>query len=114
MLTCGPSLASTTSCAVSTESSPYYESAQEMMQFADIIEDRTALMPLPSSHDDNRSLFAGLDLSDLDSPDFKEDSVREEIVKPLLAKLGYTASGKYRIQRSKKLQHPFVKTASGK
>lgn len=85
-----------------------------MMQFVNIIGFRTAAMPPPSSHDETRALFAGLDLSDLDSPEFKEDSVREEIVKPLLAKLGYTASGKYRIQRSKKLQHPFVKTASGK
>src|SRR5271154_4127947 len=85
-----------------------------MMQFADIMDFRIAPMPPPSSHDENRALFAGLDLSDLDSPEFKEVSVREEIVKPLLAKLGYTASGKYRIQRSKKLQHPFVKTASGK
>lgn len=83
------------------------------MQFADIIAPPTTLMP-PSSSSHGEGLFAGLDLSDLDSPEFKEDSVREEIVKPLLTKLGYTASGKYRIQRSKKLQHPFVKTASGK
>ena len=59
-------------------------------------------------------LFVGLDLRDLASPDFKEDSVREEIVKPLLTRLGYSASGRYRIQRSKKLQHPFVKIGSGR
>jgi len=28
--------------------------------------------------------FASFDFSQLESPDFKEDSVREEIVKPLL------------------------------
>lgn len=54
------------------------------------------------------------DFSELSSPDFKEDAVREEIVKPILDALGYSVSGKYKIQRSKKLRHPFVKTASGK
>jgi len=54
------------------------------------------------------------DFSALDSPDFKEDSVREEIVKPILNALGYKASGRNRITRSKKLQHPFVKVGSTK
>lgn len=54
------------------------------------------------------------DFSELDSPDFKEDSVREEIVKPLLNALGYSLSANHRIYRSKKVKHPFVKTASGK
>ena len=71
-------------------------------------------MQRSKSKEHDNTLLVGLDFSDLDSPEFKEDSVREEIVKPLLAKLGYTASGKYKILRSKKLQHPFVKTASGK
>jgi 16S rRNA G966 N2-methylase RsmD len=62
----------------------------------------------------NTSLFAGFDFGDLDSPDFKEDSVREEIVKPILDSLGYSASGTYKIERSKKLEHPFVKVGSGK
>ena len=56
----------------------------------------------------------GFDFSELDSSDFKEDSVREEIIKPILNALGYSASGKHKIQRSKRLRHPFVKTASGK
>lgn len=54
------------------------------------------------------------DFSLLESPDFKEDSVREEIVKPILNALGYSASGNNKIERSKKLRHPFVKVGSGK
>jgi DNA modification methylase len=61
-----------------------------------------------------QSLFGDFDFAELSSPGFKEDAVREEIVKPILDALGYAASGKYKIQRSKKLKHPFVKTASGK
>jgi hypothetical protein len=48
------------------------------------------------------------DFSLLDSPDFKEDSVREEIIVPILKELGYSASGQYKITRSKTLTHPFV------
>jgi hypothetical protein len=33
------------------------------------------------------------DFALLDSPDFKEDAVREEIIHPLLNALGYAASG---------------------
>ncbi|MBC8386078.1 MAG: type I restriction enzyme HsdR N-terminal domain-containing protein [Candidatus Cloacimonetes bacterium] len=44
----------------------------------------------------------------LTDPDFKEDSVREEIISPLLKKLGYRESGNNRIIRSKNLIHPFV------
>ena len=40
----------------------------------------------------------------LDDPDFKEDSVREEIILPLLKYLGYSASGQNRIVRSKSLR----------
>lgn len=40
--------------------------------------------------------------------DFKEDSVREEIISPLLRYLGYSASPPNRIIRSKSLTHPFV------
>ncbi len=49
-----------------------------------------------------------LDLGVLDDPDFQEDSVREEIIVPILAALGYGPSKPYRIVRSKKLLHPFV------
>ena len=44
----------------------------------------------------------------LKDPDFKEDSVREEIVVPLLKGLGYKAHGEYRIVRSKTLSQPFI------
>src|SRR5438093_3750123 len=53
-------------------------------------------------------LFETFDFKLLDDPEFGEDSVREELVVPLLAALGYSASPPYRIIRSKKLEHPFV------
>src|SRR5258708_5322375 len=45
------------------------------------------------------------DFSLLDSTDFKEDSVREEIIQPILKALGYSAGGKNRIIRSLALSH---------
>ena len=48
----------------------------------------------------------------LDSPLFKEDSVREEIILPILHTLGYTAKGPNKIIRSKQLEHPFLTTGS--
>jgi hypothetical protein len=54
------------------------------------------------------------DFALLDSQDFKEDSVREEIVLPLLNALGYAASGPNRIIRSKGLEHPFLTVGSKK
>jgi 16S rRNA G966 N2-methylase RsmD len=56
-------------------------------------------------------LFHGFDFSQLHSPDFKEDSVREVLILPLLQKLGYEQS---QIVRSKSLQHPFLKIGSQK
>lgn len=50
----------------------------------------------------------------LDSQGFKEDSVREEIIHPLLKALGYAASGPNRIIRSKGLEHPFLTVGSKK
>ncbi len=52
------------------------------------------------------------DFSILDSNEFKEDSVREEIIHPILQALGYRASGTNRIIRSKGLEHPFLKIGS--
>jgi 16S rRNA G966 N2-methylase RsmD len=46
-----------------------------------------------------------------DNPDFKEDSVREVIILPILKALGYTQQN---IVRSKALQHPFLKIGSQK
>lgn len=53
-------------------------------------------------------LFSTFDFSVLDSPEFKEDSVREELIAPLIRELGYPASGDTRVIRSKNLTHPFV------
>src|ERR1035437_5111971 len=48
------------------------------------------------------------DFRSLDAPGFGEDAVREELIAPLLHNLGYRASGDDRIERSRKLVHPFV------
>lgn len=59
--------------------------------------------PLPQ-HDP----FRGFDFALLEDPDFREDSVREELLVPLLSALGYSASPPHRIIRSRSLQHPYV------
>jgi len=41
-------------------------------------------------------------------PDFKEDSVREVVIAPILAKLGYHPTGENTVVRSKTLEHPFI------
>ncbi|GAB4200516.1 MAG: hypothetical protein OHK0057_24920 [Thermoflexibacter sp.] len=56
-------------------------------------------------------LFSNFDFSQLDSPDFKEDSVREVLILPILQGLGY--AGK-QIVRSKALANPFLKVGSQK
>jgi DNA modification methylase len=56
--------------------------------------------------------FSDLDFKTLNqNSDFKEDSVREVIILPLLKALGYTEQN---IVRSKTLQHPFLKIGSKK
>jgi hypothetical protein len=57
-------------------------------------------------------MFDDFNPSLLDDPEFKEDSVREEIVVPILRRLGYSASGPNKIVRSKPLLHPFVMIGS--
>ncbi len=54
------------------------------------------------------------DFAILDAPSFKEDSVREEIIAPLLRALGYKNSGENRIIRSMALDHPYVMIGSKK
>lgn len=57
-------------------------------------------------------LFGGIDISSMvNKPDFKEDSVREVIILPILKELGYEQAN---IVRSKTLQHPFLKIGSKK
>jgi hypothetical protein len=52
------------------------------------------------------------DFNLLDDPDFQEDSVREEMIVPILKGLGYAPTKPYKIIRSKKLLHPFVSIGS--
>ncbi len=57
-------------------------------------------------------LFGQLDFKNIaNDPDFKEDSVREIIILPIIKELGYTQEN---IVRSKTLQHPFLKIGSKK
>ncbi|WP_291726282.1 DNA methyltransferase [Bernardetia sp.] len=56
-------------------------------------------------------LFENFDFNLLDNPDFKEDSVREVLILPILHELGYNHNS---IVRSKTLEHPFVKIGSKK
>ena len=60
------------------------------------------------------NLYQSFEFTLLDSPDFKEDSVREELILPMLKTLGYSATGENKIIRSKAVSHPFVQTGSGK
>ncbi|MEK8018818.1 MAG: hypothetical protein VSS75_018245 [Candidatus Parabeggiatoa sp.] len=53
-------------------------------------------------------MFEEFNFSILDDSEFKEDSVREEIIVPILKKLGYSAFGENKITRSMSLKHPFV------
>ena len=62
----------------------------------------------------NESILADFDFSLLDSPDFKEDSVREELILPILKELGYSTKGENKIIRSKAVTHPFIKVGSKK
>jgi hypothetical protein len=61
-----------------------------------------------------RKLFAGFDFSILELKSFKEDSVREEILHPIIRRMGFQASGRKKIIRSKRLTHPFVNIGSSK
>lgn len=58
------------------------------------------------------NLFGNLDFRTIaDNPDFKEDSVREVIILPILKALGYEQKN---IIRSKTLEHPYLKIGSKK
>jgi 16S rRNA G966 N2-methylase RsmD len=59
-----------------------------------------------------QNIFSDINFQTLTkNPDFKEDSVREVIILPILKALGYTEAN---IVRSKTLQHPFLKIGSKK
>ena len=56
-------------------------------------------------------MFKDFDFQQLYDPDFKEDSVREVLILPIIERLGYS---NMQVVRSKSLQHPFLKIGSKK
>ena len=56
----------------------------------------------------------GFEFGVLDDPDFKEDSVREEIIVPIVKAVGYGPTKPFKIIRSKPLEHPFVSIGSAR
>ncbi|MGI8467538.1 MAG: hypothetical protein ACR2N3_03720 [Pyrinomonadaceae bacterium] len=44
-----------------------------------------------------KNIFSDFDFTLLDSPDFKEDSVREELILPMLKNLSYSSRGENKI-----------------
>lgn len=52
--------------------------------------------------------FTNFNFALVDGPDFREDSVREALLMPLLTALGFSESAPYRIIRSRPLTHPYV------
>jgi hypothetical protein len=57
-------------------------------------------------------MFSNFDFNALNDPDFKEDSVREELVLPIVKALGYSVSGDSKLIRSKSLTNPLVAIGS--
>lgn len=53
-------------------------------------------------------MFDNFDKHLFDSKDFKEDSVREVIIAPILKKMGYHSIGENTVVRSKTLSQPFI------
>lgn len=60
------------------------------------------------------NVLEGFDFSLLESNEFKEDSVREEIILPIIKGLGYSSNQPHQIIRSRSLLHPFVSIGSKK
>ncbi len=56
----------------------------------------------------------GFEFDVLDDPDFKEDSVREELIAPIIKAVGYGLTKPFKIIRSKPLDHPFVSIGSAR
>ena len=59
-------------------------------------------------------IFGDVDFKCINDPEYKEDSVREDIIAPLLKKIGYSATGNHKIVRSRALVHPYVMFGSQK
>lgn len=56
--------------------------------------------------------FLNYNYSLMEKEDYKEDTVREEIIVPLIKLFGYKIDGENIIVRSKKLQHPYLTVGS--
>lgn len=52
--------------------------------------------------------FKEFDFSFVKRKEFKEDSVREVLIVPILDRLGYKPYGDYSVERTKALIHPYV------
>jgi hypothetical protein len=59
-------------------------------------------------------MFPGIQPGLFDDPEFKEDSVRELVIAPIVSRLGYLPSGSTRVIRSKALRHPYIKVGTRK
>lgn len=59
-------------------------------------------------------MFPNIEPIIFNDPEFKEDSVRELVIAPILTRLGYLPSGNTRVTRSKTLQHPFIRVGTRK
>lgn len=59
-------------------------------------------------------LFKDFNFSLLDDPRFKEESVREELIGPIIKDLGYSNSGNTQVIRNHGLKHPFVSIGSSR
>ena len=57
-------------------------------------------------------MFPGIQPIIFSDPEFKEDSVRELVIAPILARLGYLPSGRVKVTRSKSLKHPFIRVGT--
>lgn len=69
----------------------------------------TAQIANPRAPSCPSGISANFDFSALDDPEYKEDSVREDLIKPLLDSLGYKPSGPIRMVRGRRLEHPYVR-----
>ena len=57
-------------------------------------------------------MFDEFEFEALDDKEFKEDSVREELLAPIIKRLGYNLTGDNRVVRSRSLLHPYVAIGS--
>jgi hypothetical protein len=60
------------------------------------------------------SLYTNFNFSVLEDPRYNEESVREELISPLIRYLGYGNSGDTQVIRNHGLKHPFISVGSSK